>query len=325
MLRQDAREVTEACDTLTERLMDVYEKAYELRQSREETIDDRLDVIFTRFVQQLETLEWCGIKQASQMELVTGLTSDIESLDETLVPAMRRIAAPAAAGVKTVDEAGAKSVAADHGTLPIEYKLQSIPLPFHLIGREDELERTLDQLTNGANGSPTGHVALVGLGCIGKTSVATTIAYDPRSKALGRPVFIRCEQLDTLDAFLLTLLRLRAPKALQPEEILEQAVRMELSKEPLFLVLDNLLDSTTASHESYLEFIYSITNIPTLTLLITSRSHTFFKSVTPRPINEIQLGGLSFAAAEELFRSVYGRVESAGGTEELGTTGLTGA
>ncbi|KAL8278833.1 hypothetical protein RQP46_008704 [Phenoliferia psychrophenolica] len=315
MLRQDARELAEACDTLTERLLNVYEKSYELRNSKEETIDVQMDVIFTKFVTQLQTPEGFGIKQASQMELVNRLTSDIESLDEALAaPALRRIAAD-------VNDAGAKSVAAevettDHGTLPNTYKLQSIPLPFHLVGREDELERTLDQLTNGANGNPTGHVALVGLGGIGKTSVATTIAHDPRSKALGRPVFIRCEQLDTLDAFLLTLLRLRAPQSLQPEEILEEAVRMELGKEPLFLILDNLLDSTAASHDSYLAFIDSITTISTLTLLITSRNHLLANRSSLRPIHEINIAGLARGPAEELFREQYARVESDRGALE---------
>ncbi|KAL8277774.1 hypothetical protein RQP46_009757 [Phenoliferia psychrophenolica] len=189
------------------------------------------------------------------------------------------------------------------------YPLEGLPLDIHLIGREDELERTFDLLATRAAGNTTGHVALVGLGGIGKTSVATKIAHDSRSKTFGRPAFIRCKRLDTLDAFQWALLRLRAPRSLEPDEDLEEAVRVELTKEPLFLVLDNLLDSTNSSHNPFLDFIYSIGRIPTLTLLITSRNHTFDNHSPSLPIN-IRLVGLSDDAAEELFRNEYARVES---------------
>ncbi|KAL8283596.1 hypothetical protein RQP46_005391 [Phenoliferia psychrophenolica] len=205
------------------------------------------------------------------------------------------------------------------------YQLERIPLDFHLIGREDELERTVELLTERAAGNSTGHVALVGLGGIGKTSVATKIAHDPRAKAFGRPAFIRCERLDTLVDFQWALLRLRAPKTLEPDEVLEEAVRIELAKAPLFLILDNLLDVTDSSHSSYLHFIDSIASIPTLTLLITSRNQTLINNSNPSLINGIRLDGLSVAAAEVLFRKEYARVESAGRTEGLGTMGLMGA
>ncbi|KAL8280035.1 hypothetical protein RQP46_007616 [Phenoliferia psychrophenolica] len=190
------------------------------------------------------------------------------------------------------------------------YKLEAIPLDFRLIGRERELERTFDLLTDRAAGNSTGHVAIVGLGGIGKTSLATKIAHDPRSKAFGRPVFIRCERLDTLVDFQFSLLRLRAPKALRLNEDLEGAVRRELEKVPLFLILDNLLDSADASHSSYLQFIDSISRIPTLTLLLTSLNHTFINESASLQINSVQLGGLDAVAAEELFRNEYRRVDS---------------
>ncbi|KAL8279977.1 hypothetical protein RQP46_007558 [Phenoliferia psychrophenolica] len=188
------------------------------------------------------------------------------------------------------------------------YPLERLPLDFKLIGRDDELERTVHLLADRAAGYSTGHVALVGLGGIGKTSVSIKIAHDPRSKAFGRPVFIRCERLDTLEAFQWALLRLRAPRSLEPDEDLERAVRVELAKEPLFLILDNLLDSINPSHITYLDFIDSIASIPNLTLLITSRNHTF-DNHSLSPVNT-RLVGLSDDAAEELFRNEYARVKS---------------
>ncbi|KAL8276552.1 hypothetical protein RQP46_011042 [Phenoliferia psychrophenolica] len=190
------------------------------------------------------------------------------------------------------------------------YKLEGIPHNLQLFGRQCDLEHTFDLLTKRTDGHSSTHVVLVGLGGIGKTSLATAIAHDSRSRILGLPVFIRCERLDTLDAFLWSLLRLRAPESLKPGENLAQAVLFELSQGPLFLILDNLLDSTDASHESYLDFIDSITSIPTLTLLITSRNHEIINRSASRPIADIQLDGLSVDAAEDLFRNVYGRVES---------------
>ncbi|KAL8277813.1 hypothetical protein RQP46_009796 [Phenoliferia psychrophenolica] len=188
-------------------------------------------------------------------------------------------------------------------------KIEGLPYDdFDLIGRERDLERTLALLARPNQRGYTEHVALVGLGGIGKTSLAIKVAYDPSVQTnFGRPVFIRCEWLDSLAAFQMELLRLRAPLALQPNENLEQAVRNELGKQNIFLILDNLLDSTDASHASYLDFIHSITSIPTLTLLITSRNHIFLDRINPRRIRGIYppLGGLSNDKAEVLFRSTY--------------------
>ncbi|KAL8277836.1 hypothetical protein RQP46_009819 [Phenoliferia psychrophenolica] len=189
---------------------------------------------------------------------------------------------------------------------PVLSKLEGLPFNLELIGREHDLERTLALLARRNRQGFTEHVALVGPGGIGKTTLATKVAYHPSMQASGRTVFLRCENLATLAAFQTELLKLRAPKALQPGENLEEAVRSELERATLFLILDNLLDSTDATtHATYLEYIDSLTSIPSLTLLITSRNHTFIGRNTPRKIRGITLEGLPYDKAEELFRATY--------------------
>ncbi|KAL8280101.1 hypothetical protein RQP46_007431 [Phenoliferia psychrophenolica] len=247
MLRSNGRADMAACDGLRERLLNLYEKSYEIRQRGEDPMADKMDA---------------RVKKDSTRDIVNTLTGELDALE-------------------------------------LEYRRVSLK----------NIERTFELLTKRDDGNSTGHVALVGLGGIGKTSLATNIAYDSRSMSFGRPAFIRCERLDTLEAFQFNLFRLRAPRGLEPGEDLGQAVRNELSKGPLFLILDNLLDSIDASHSSYLEFIDSITSIPTLTLLITSRNHTFTNRATPRAIHTVHLDTLSDEAAEALFREQYARVD----------------
>ncbi|KAL8279981.1 hypothetical protein RQP46_007562 [Phenoliferia psychrophenolica] len=291
----DARVATAACDGLRERLFDIYEQYYELRQLKAEPVDEKMKELFDSFLKDIP--KWRKILSKDRsLDLVNDLSTRIKALQQSFdMSVLRRIA---------VDTRQAKP-----SPPRILHKLEGLPLNFHLIGREDDLERVFDLLTKPTAKSLTSHVAIVGLGGIGKTSLATKIAHDPRSTAFGSPVFMRCERVDTLEAFQLSLLRLRAPQSLQHGEELEHAVRVELSKKPLFLILDNLLDSTDDSHSPYLQFINSITSIPNLTLLITSRNHTLISLPSPRPINDIQLEGLSVDAAEELFRNEYARVE----------------
>ncbi|KAL8278868.1 hypothetical protein RQP46_008739 [Phenoliferia psychrophenolica] len=120
MLRRGARDADAACDMLRERLLDIYEQSYELRQSKEESIDGKMDVIFNKFV----TSKWLrGIKKASTMDLLTGLTSDIKRLQEE-VPALRRIAGDVksvAVDIKTVDQAGIEDVVADVKTIKVGF------------------------------------------------------------------------------------------------------------------------------------------------------------------------------------------------------------
>ncbi|KAL8277783.1 hypothetical protein RQP46_009766 [Phenoliferia psychrophenolica] len=193
----------------------------------------------------------------------------------------------------------------------IRSKLRGLPLNFELFGRERDLERTLRLLTEPNGQNSTQHVALVGLGGIGKMSLATRIAHDADAEVLGRPVFIRCDRLDTLKAFQTELLKLQETECTPDNEDLEREVLRSLGQERLFLILDNLLDSTDATaHGTYLDFIDSLSSIPSLTLLITSRNHVFTNRIAPRTIHVVQLGPLSARASEQLFRNEYARVDT---------------
>ncbi|KAL8278826.1 hypothetical protein RQP46_008697 [Phenoliferia psychrophenolica] len=333
-LSSDGRAATEGLDSLRDQLLQLYASSLPLRDAAHKPIDDEMDAIVLElhvFVQKhfKRTMSNFvkGVKKGKVDEKVAGWTARVKRLQlNYIVPALReleqiaiRTEAELARMVLQADETRAIVVQTQQTVLrlsPIQpqvlSKLEGLPHDFNLIGREHELERTLALLAQRNRQGCTEHVALVGPGGIGKTALATKVTYHPQSKSLGRPVFIRCEKLETLALFQTTLLRLRAPNPLQPGEDLEQAVREELDKEPTFLILDNLLDSTDATtHASYLEYNDSLTSFPTLTLLITTRTHIFIGRPTPRTIHDLQLGTLSGDAPEALFRSEYARVRSA--------------
>ncbi|KAL8276872.1 hypothetical protein RQP46_010700 [Phenoliferia psychrophenolica] len=332
VLSADGRKATDACRELMERLLEIHESSLLLRskspdpQAARKPIDDAMESIMVELsdyvTSSLKKTIWNsikGFKKGIALGKVAGWTTRVNDLQtDYIVPSLRTLedlAIAAAAASARIEAQGRQTHdAVLQLTSPqpqVLSKLKDLPPDLKLIGRERDVECTLDLLTKLNEQNLTAHVVIVGLGGIGKTSLATKVAYDVRTKVLGRPVFIRCELLDTLEDFQRELLRLRAPAALQPGEILEQAVLDALGGEQLFLILDNLLDSSDAiAHATYLDFIDSLTSIPTLTLLITSRNHIFIGRATHRTIHDQQLDTLASAAAEQLFRSEYARLRN---------------
>ncbi|KAL8278906.1 hypothetical protein RQP46_008777 [Phenoliferia psychrophenolica] len=298
MLRRDARDATAACDELRERLLSIYEQSYELRRHHEHPIDVQMDVIFNKFVAHVEgrknTSKWLrGIKKASTMDVVNGLKADIVALQQDFsMPALRRIEE----NVKTLKEAA----------VPLNSPHPPLPLAPSSFGRDDAVAEVVGLLTTPNSYGATEHVVLVGVGGIGKTTLSQKIVHHPRLKHLGTPTFIRCQRVETLVGFQKELLRLRKESHRDSED-LGDAVQTELHTKPRFLVLDNLFDSPSATPDDFLPYLSLLADIPSVTLLITTRNSDIAGVSSSRRAQRFDVRGLAYGPAELLFRNEFRR------------------
>ncbi|KAK4704114.1 uncharacterized protein P7C70_g2096, partial [Phenoliferia sp. Uapishka_3] len=339
-LPRGGREVVSACNKLMERMLGIFEDSYRLRETKEARIDGELDKsvaypfcapviaptyrfissrIFNAFYSIVSqdvrktTSDWIiGLSKEKTLALVADLDKWLNTLQfDFIVPALRdqgmvllridenvkNLATPALITKYEICPATLVSLLTkSFCSTPLIPPPQQDPL----IGREEDVKLVVERLIK------LQHVAIVGVGGLGKTSLARAVIADPRANVIGTPVFIACERLLQLRDFQLELLRLRAPKGLQVGETLEDAVQLELFSEKRLLVLDNLLDNPSEAPADYLQFISTLADIPSVTLLITTRNHQLGKSFGPsRRIHAPQLGGLSDDASEEFFRAEF--------------------
>ncbi|KAK4701224.1 hypothetical protein P7C70_g5011, partial [Phenoliferia sp. Uapishka_3] len=179
------------------------------------------------------------------------------------------------------------------------------PPPFdrQLVGRQVELGDVLQCLQK------NGNLAIVGLAGIGKTALATSAVHDARiMTTFKRRVFIRCVRLETLQDFQLELLRIRAPRGLEPGENLAEAVGIVLRQVPTLLILDGLLDSPSNTHADFYRYISTLTEISNINLLITTRNTLLSEIFTESPdVLCLHLSGLSDASSKTLFRHEFHR------------------
>ncbi|KAK4702441.1 uncharacterized protein P7C70_g3779, partial [Phenoliferia sp. Uapishka_3] len=183
--------------------------------------------------------------------------------------------------------------------------LEPVPPDRRLVGRWEIVDELVQRLQK------TQHTAIVGLGGVGKTSLATATFHDRRiGIAFRRRVYIRCVRLDTLHDFQVEALRIRAPHGLEDGEDIAEAVRIALRREPTLLVLDNLLDIPTNEHADYRQYISTLSDIPNVTILITTRNHQLASTFgASRRVHAFPLGSLSQDASEELFRTEFNSAE----------------
>ncbi|KAK4701653.1 hypothetical protein P7C70_g4575, partial [Phenoliferia sp. Uapishka_3] len=177
-----------------------------------------------------------------------------------------------------------------------------------IFGRKQDVNRVFKLLAKLDLNGMKGHVAVVGVGGLGKTSLAREVMADTRAPEYGAPTFVACERLLTLPEFQRELLRFRAPHGIREGENLGDAVKSVLINERRLIILDNLLDNPFEAPNDYRQFVLSLNGIPNLTLIITTRNHQLTSNFnTTRRIHTLRLGGLSDNAADQLFRDEYDR------------------
>jgi tetratricopeptide (TPR) repeat protein len=177
------------------------------------------------------------------------------------------------------------------------------PPPAHFYGRDHEVKGAVDKLMS----TTQHHIAIVGGGGIGKTSVALSIINDETVKTRNLCCFIPCDAFSTASDLVLGILQVikgNVSSRGDPKENLISRLEVEV-KRPVILVLDNFespWDSPGARTE-LIDVLKTLASLPRLQLVMTIRSD-YPPARGDILWTSLFLEPLSMAAARELFLAV---------------------
>ncbi|KZO92333.1 hypothetical protein CALVIDRAFT_557581 [Calocera viscosa TUFC12733] len=197
-------------------------------------------------------------------DVITTLNLDLNMMTTVAVGSLANINAMGSFG-----SAGASIKAQRVQTTLLISRLPPKPRIFH--GREDVVNQAVSVLLK----PEPAHIALLGMGGIGKTSTAATILHSEEVKAKygSNRVFLRCDSITTADGIVSALgaaLKVPVSQDDDPRALLLQY--LDAIDGSSFLVVDNLESAwDTPDREAVEEFLAELSNIGTLSLVITMR------------------------------------------------------